>query len=146
MPRRALIAGLTMEAIFLIAVVGPFSLFAHGTELTDLGKLTDHQPIAAVLVTAGLVALFALYAVALINVRTDDHALPLALGGTVLFSLTLIFLYPVTAIDVYNYAVEGHVAAFYQVNPMVTAPAQVSSDTFVSYAANWVDSPSPYGP
>lgn len=146
MPRRALIAGLTIEAIFLVAVVGPFSIFSHGTELTDLGKLTDHQPIAAALVTAGLIALFALYAIALLNIPADDRALPLALGGTILFSLTLIFLYPVTAIDVYNYAVEGHVAVYYQINPMVSAPSQVTGDTFVSYAANWVDSPSPYGP
>lgn len=146
MSRRASIAGLTIEAIFLIAVVGPFSLLSHGTDLTDLGKLTDHQPIAAVLITAGLIALFALYAFVLFSVPNGQTALPIALGGTALFSLTLIFLYPATAIDVYNYAVEGHVAVYHQINPMITAPSQAVGDTFVSYAGNWADSPSPYGP
>jgi len=186
MSRHLLALGLALEAIFLVAVAGPFSLLKSGTELTDLGKLTDYQPLAAVLVTAGLIGLFVLYTIAL-GVARRPHplapsplemergwprpgvpspspmergpadtlregggrpsaALLVALGFTALFSVTLVFLYPVTAIDVYNYAVEGHVAVFHHLNPMVSPPAQAVGDTFVSYAGTWADSTSPYGP
>jgi alpha-1,6-mannosyltransferase len=67
-------------------------------------------------------------------------------GFTALFSVTLIFLYPVTAMDVYNYAVQGHVLAFDNVNPLVDPPSQASNDLFVIYAGSWMDSRSPYGP
>lgn len=147
MSRRGLVAGLLVEGLFLSAVLGPFSLLAHGAELTDLGKLTDYQPMAAILVTAGLIALFALYGVALLWGPSTRRASPwLALGFSALFAVTLIFLYPVTAIDVYNYAVQGHVAAFHGINPLVTPPSQVAGDPFVSYAGSWADSTSPYGP
>ena len=198
MPWRVLALGLAIEAIFFAAVVGPFSLLVHGTELTDLGKLTDYQFSAAVLITMGLVALFVLYIAALLTIssvaareqrpnvvarasaggltrrrgvstigrRVERKATPeardlkllfgtdrrhsalpsIVLGLTALFSLTLVFLYPVTAIDVFNYAVEGHIAVFHGVNPMVTPPSNVSSDPFVSFAGSWVDSTSPYGP
>src|SRR5579883_164696 len=211
MPRRVLALGLAIEAIFLAAVLGPFSLLAHGAELTDLGKLTNYQLSAAILVSASLVALFALYAAALLVVssvgaramnrdlsarptaggltrrrgeRTTRRAgrgtgtgraavavaepedapgerdprfprgadrrypqlLSIALGLTALFSATMVFLYPVTAIDVFNYAVEGHIAVYHGVNPMVTPPSSAANDTFVSYAGSWIDSTSPYGP
>ena len=146
MIRRAMAAGLVIEAIYLVAVLGPFSLLANGTALTDLGKLTNYQPIAAALVTGGLVALFVAYVVALFNAPAGKRAVSIAIGGTVLFSLTLVFLYPATAIDVYNYAVEGHVAVFQHLNPMVTPPSEVAGDPFVSYAGSWATSPSPYGP
>lgn len=201
MTRRGLLAGLAIELIFLIAVLGPFSLLANGTDLTDLGKLTDYQPIAAILVTLGLIGLFAFYVLGLLSVRrasrwpdlarstrrrqvrprdagtallerqgddrADDasaaeppdalrtagrwlscpsRAATVALLFTALFSLTLVFLYPITAIDVYNYAVEGHVAAYYNLNPMLTPPSQAAADRFVAYAGSWSQSTSPYGP
>lgn len=145
---------LTIEAIYLIAATGPLSFLAHGADLTDLGALTGHTPLAAVLVSAGLIALFALYAGALRLLRdgakwffprsVDGTAI--AVGFSALFSLTLVFLYPITAIDVYNYAVEGHVAAFQHFNPLVTPPSQAAGDAFVRYAGSWMTSTSPYGP
>jgi hypothetical protein len=151
MIRRVALAGLGIEALFLVSVLGPFSLLAHGQTLTDLGQLTDHQPVAFAAIVGGLLALFAGYGLALAGVRQgkatpSQRLLALVLVGTAIFSLTLIFLYPISAIDVYNYAVEGHVAAFYQVNPLVTAPAQLASDPFVAFAGSLGNTASPYGP
>ena len=57
--------GLALEVLFLLAVLGPFSLLDHGTRLVDLGFLTHYQPEAARLITAGLLALFLFYGFAL---------------------------------------------------------------------------------
>ena len=147
MTRRGLAAGLATLAIYLAAVVGPFSLLSHGTDLTDLGKLTNHQPLAAGMITASLTALFVLYGLALLNVaRNGRFSVLCALGFTALFSLTLIFLYPAMAIDVYNYAVLGHVAWYYHVNPLITPSSEIAGDSFITYAGSWADTTSPYGP
>lgn len=140
-------AALGIEAIYLFAVLGPFSLLANGGKLADLGELTGRRPVTGVVVTVGLVVLFALYGAALERIlRSRRPSFALVLAGTILFSLTLVFLYPVTAIDVYNYAVQGHVVTFHHVNPLVTAPATVQGDSFISYGGIWAESTSPYGP
>jgi hypothetical protein len=144
-----LVAGLALEAIYLVAVLGPFSFLAHGTELTDLGKLTDHQPIAAVAVTIAIGALFGLYGLALRTAshsKGDSQSMGLAFGLTALQSLTLVFLYPIMASDLYIYAVDAYAAAFYKLNLLVTAPIAAGNDPFFAYARDWAQLPSPYGP
>ncbi len=149
--------GLAIEAVYLAAVVGPFSLIANGTRLTDLHELSESLPGLPLLVTASLVGLFVLYGLALYQavfqvaeeqprIWSSDRCLPVVLGMTALFSATLIFLYPVTAMDVYNYAVQGHVLGFDGLNPMAYPPSRASGDRFVAFAGSWADSPSPYGP
>ena len=145
--RPALVVGLLTEAIYLAAVTGPFSFLAHGQNLLDLGKLTGYSSVAAIAVTVGLLGLFLFYALALRDIAANGQsALPLALIGTLVFSVTLVFMYPVTAIDVYNYAVQGHVAFFYHVNPLAAAPSSITGDPFVAYGSTWADTTSPYGP
>jgi hypothetical protein len=144
--RRFIAAGLAIEAIYLCAALGPLSLLARGGDLADLGQITGVTLPAALVVTAVLLLLFALYAVA---VSDRSPIMPgnikVAIGLTILFSATMVFVYPATAIDVFNYAVEGHVAAFDQINPLITPPS-VSHDWFANYGGMWSDSPSPYGP
>src|SRR5439155_11680918 len=147
LPLVGLAAGLGIEAIYLLGVVGPFSLLTHGAQLTDLGQLTGHQPIAGVAVAVAVVALFALYGVAMRAIsRPSDGGLPLVLGGSIVFSLTLIFLYPITAIDVYTYAVQGHIVVFQYLNPLLVPPSTARGDAFIAFAGSWVDRTSPYGP
>lgn len=146
--RLTVLAGLATELIYLAAVLGPFSLFAHGTVLTDLGQITAFRASAAALVTAGLLALLMLYGLAsgLIS-RVQVRALPIALGGTVGFCLTLVFLYPIIAMDIYTYAVQGYAIVFHQLNPLVSSPASVAAnDPLIQFAGSWADSRSPYGP
>ena len=142
-----ILAGLATEIVYFAATVGPLSFLQHGRVLTDLGKLTSSSPTAAAIVLVSLVALFAFYGVALRRIAASgEHATRLALLGTAIFSLTLVFIYPATAIDIYNYAVQGHVAVFQHLNPLVTPPAQAKSDPFVQYGGTWANSTSPYGP
>jgi len=136
--------GLAIESLYLVAVMGPFSLLTSGSRLTDLGRLTDYRPEAAVAVAAGLVGLFLFYAFALVLVRDGDRAI--AIAGTACFSLTLMYLYPITATDVYTYAVQGYIAAFHGLNPLVIPPDRVANDPFVHFAGSWRNSASPYGP
>lgn len=141
------VAGFGIEVIYLLATLGPFSLLVHGGKLVDLGELSGHRDSAGILVALGIVGLFALYGFALDRLRrARAPSFPLVFLGTIGFSLTLVFLYPVTAMDVYNYAVQGHVVTFHGINPLVTAPATVQGDSFISYGGVWAESTSPYGP
>jgi hypothetical protein len=145
--RSVICLGLAIEAIYVAAVLGPFSLLENGKRLTDLTDLTAPHPYLDVVVTLSLVGLFALYAAAIrAAARALNLVLPIVVAFTALFSVTLIFLYPVTAMDVYNYAVQGHVLAFDNVNPLVYPPVAASDDIFIAYAGSWATSPSPYGP
>lgn len=140
--------GLAGEVLLLIAVLGPFSLLDHGTRLVDLGYLTHGQPEAARAVTVGLLALFLFYGFALIFASglATTTGTAVTLLGTAIFSLTLSFLYPATANDAYTYVVQGYIAVFHGLNPLVDPPASVARDPFVYYAGQWMNSASPYGP
>ena len=99
---------MAIEADYLAAVVGPFSLIENGT-------------------------------------RTPNHRALFVLGFTALFNVTLTFLYPVTAMDVYNDAIDGNVLGFDGLNPMIYPPTRASDDGFIAFAGSWADSPSPDG-
>jgi hypothetical protein len=142
-----ILLGLAMLAIYAAAVLGPFSLLANGARLTDLTDLTAPYPGLDVAVTVALIGLFVLYWSAVRATQRDLASwTPIVLAFTAIFSGTLMFLYPVTAMDVYNYAVQGHVLAFDNLNPLVYPPASAGGDGFIAYAGTWANSPSPYGP
>src|SRR5713101_9933598 len=106
---RWIVAGLVSEAIYLGLALGPLSLIAHATEDTDLSGLTGASVTAVVAVTVGLLTLFALYGLAVAAISGDGSAsVGSAILLTAVFSCTMIFVFPATALDVYNYAVEGH--------------------------------------
>jgi hypothetical protein len=135
------------ECLYALAAFWAFPLLSNGSQLTDLTGLTGQQPAAGVVIVFGLAALFSLYGLAAwLLPRSGRAAAVVVLGGAALLSFTLVFLYPVTAMDVYNYAVEGHILSFDHLNPLTTPPASAVGDAFVLYAGSWSSSPSPYGP
>lgn len=145
--RRLVAFAVLTEALYLAVALGPLSLLNNGMRLTDLGGLTGHSLPVALAVTAGLILLFVLYSLTIRElIRQPNLGVAPVLVGTVVFCVTLVFMYPATAMDVYNYAVQGHVVASYHLNPLVTAPASIQGDPFISYAGIWANSASPYGP
>src|SRR5205807_5874808 len=72
-------------------------------------------------------------------------ALIIAVGYTLLFSVVLIFMYPVGAADIFNYAFSGRLITHYSLNPFITTPIQLPNDPFFPYTA-WRDLTSTYGP
>ncbi len=58
-----------------------------------------------------------------------------------------IFSYPLTAIDLFIYAIRTRGWALHGLNPLATAPEQLpTTDPWLKLAGEWIDAPSPYGP
>ena len=69
----------------------------------------------------------------------------IVLGGTAIFSLVLLFLYPLDAADIFDNVMRGRISGVYRVNPFGAAPNQFKADPFYPYVV-WQRTPSAYGP
>src|SRR5690242_20491662 len=91
--RRLVATGVLTEVIYLVMAVGPFSLLNNGSQLTDLGGMTGHTLLAALLVTGGLIALFILYALTIRELILQPNlGIAPVLVGTVVFCVTLVLM------------------------------------------------------
>ncbi|PZS00772.1 MAG: hypothetical protein DLM69_05910 [Candidatus Chloroheliales bacterium] len=103
-----------------------------------------------VVVTVALALLFAAaLGVALrraYTVEGDDSALAaVILGSAVVFSLTLLWMYPLFSQDVFDYIFQTREWVFHHSNPFIHVPNDFAADPFLKYIA-WVQMPSTYGP
>jgi alpha-1,6-mannosyltransferase len=146
--------GLASGLIYWLVFVRPFPLARLYNTIppVDYAKLTDHSVAGAISYTLAIIALFVGYVVALRAIRSlsEDPAQRrwgwgIVLGGTILFSVTLVLAYPITAIDLLIYAVRTRGWALYGLNPLATPPQNLPGDPWVGLSAEWSDAPSPYG-
>ncbi|MFC1936452.1 glycosyltransferase 87 family protein [Chloroflexota bacterium] len=68
------------------------------------------------------------------------------LGGSLLYGIVLLFLYPVSAIDVLNYYVRGRFWALYDASPMLYSTNSFPNDPYMSLSGESQAYVSPYGP
>jgi len=68
----------------------------------------------------------------------------LGFGG--IFALTTSFVYPITAVDIFNYIVQGLILVQYHANPIIVTPAQFAHDPLMKLAIDFFSVSSPYGP
>jgi alpha-1,6-mannosyltransferase len=102
----------------------------------------------AVIYTAIVLLLFALYALALAVVLTR-RARPspwLILGSSALFCLALWPTHPLTSNDIFSYIASARVFWVHGDNPLTVAPLAHPEDRFFALLTFWQDVPSPYGP
>ncbi len=143
---RLALLGLAIEAVYLICFVRSFPLARYGLiPRLDLGKLTGHEP----LVTASVVlaVLFMLYALAygVVQKERGSAAAALVFLYTIAFGVTLIFVYPIGGLDIFDYIFYGREMVAYHANPYLAAPWQFASDSLYTYVA-WTWLPFTYGP
>ena len=138
--------GLASELLYLLALVRPYWLPRYvDRPLVDLGKIGGYEPAAGVRYGLPLALLWGLYLAAGVAARRLDRwLLPLACGGALLFALTLLWLYPITAADIFNYLLYGLVE-HRGANPLVQPPDAVIGEPLIGFSA-WRGHPSPYGP
>jgi hypothetical protein len=70
----------------------------------------------------------------------------LILGFGVIFGFTLIWLYPITANDLFRYVLRGRIWAVYGESPMLTPPDAFPNDPYAAFAGEFGDWVSGYGP
>ena len=68
------------------------------------------------------------------------------LGTGLLCSLTLIGLYPITALDVVLYVVRARLWALYSGSPMLALPGDFPQDPYIRFSGEYHSEVSPYGP
>lgn len=68
------------------------------------------------------------------------------LGIGLLCSMSLIGLYPITALDVVLYVVRARLWALYNGSPMLALPADFPQDPYIRFAGEYHSEVSPYGP
>jgi hypothetical protein len=69
----------------------------------------------------------------------------IVLGGSLAFSLALLFLYPIDAADIFDNIMHGRIRGVYGANPFREVADQYAGDPFYPYVA-WRSAPSAYGP
>ncbi|MBE7470999.1 MAG: hypothetical protein HS114_17825 [Anaerolineales bacterium] len=173
----ALMAGLSGLIYLLVFTLPfPLPRLYSTIPPVDYTKLTNYSISGFIGYVAGLGVLFWLYLWAIQltipaggqggrgaggqRSRGAEEELPLKYGGrrsavggrlilivSAALAVILLFSYPVTAIDLFIYAIRTRGWALYGLNPLTTAPETLpTADPWLGLAAEWVDAPSPYGP
>jgi hypothetical protein len=145
----AVLAGLgLLTAAFYagIAYLFPVTSAATATRGYDLEQLSRGREWAAAFYAVGLLLVFGAFAVSFSVVKRVRRPLPLVVGFGLLFALILVWLYPITAIDVFYYVLQGRMQALYGLNPMAVPASQVPLDPLVSFIGEWISVPTAYGP
>ncbi len=72
--------------------------------------------------------------------------LPIILGFSVTFVITLSFVYPITAIDLFTYVAQSRILLHYHQNPIFVPPSSHPRDAIMYLSGGWMHEGSPYGP
>ena len=147
-PTAAFISlGLISAAAYAaITYLFPLTLASGATRAYDLEQLARGREWAAGVYVVGLLAAFAAFAAAFFVIDRVRRPLPLVLGFSLFFALILIFVYPVTAIDVFYYVLQGREEVLHGLNPLAVPAAEVPLDPLLPFIGEWKNMPSPYGP
>jgi hypothetical protein len=147
--RRTLwLCGAAMALIF-VAFAWRYPLAGNANRLADLGTLSVYSVAAFAGYAGGVTALFALYA----GAWWVSRQLPsrgavgpvFACGGAMVLAMGT--MYPVSAIDLFIYAVRSRLFTTYGVDPIAVPPNAYPADPLMRFAsAEWADDVSPYGP
>lgn len=119
----------------------------YRTPLLDLAKLTANRfgVWLGVAISIALVSGIFLVGWRIVSRARAPVSWPILLAVPLAVALCLVFTYPLTAGDLFDYLALGHLTVFHDANPFTQFPAQFASDPFVRYAA-WRFFPSAYGP
>lgn len=143
-----LLLGLLSELVYFYYLLQNFPVTGYYYRLDTMGGIAGftHSGFLIYLMAFGL--LFVLFGFAWWETRRlQDHStLWIILGFGALFAITTVFVYPVIAIDLFNYIVQSLILVQYHANPLVTPPAQFPKDPLMQLAGSYFNVPSPYGP
>ncbi len=147
-PALALIVvGLISEAVYIAYVLlFPITVYGYAPRPYDMEQIARDHPWMGVLWVVGLILLFGGYLVALRSVRRNSPLMWLILLFSLIFGLTLVWLYPVTATDLFQYVMRARVQVVYGANPMTVPPSRFPDDPLLPFVGEWKDILSPYGP
>src|ERR1700712_355810 len=136
-------------AAVTLAFAWRYPLGANSQTLTDIGKLSRYGGSAFAGYVAGMLVLFGCYILALRESRhlSSRQTLPAVFGCAALMAIGMSWMYPVSAIDVFLYAVRSRLLTTYGVNPISVPFHSYPADPWNAFiTADWAARVSPYGP
>lgn len=121
--------------------------------LKDLAKISGHTQYAANTWALTWIVAFVCYIFAFrlcppasdVSATFRRVALFIICGWAAFSSISVLFMYPVGAADLFDQIFRARLTAQYQLNPFTTLPSNIEGDPFQRYVA-WKGDPSPYGP
>lgn len=142
-----ILIGSTSALLYLVLVLlAPLPQWGSLGTPTDLGGITRPEPWKAVVWVSTVVVLFGLYGAAFYRVGKVPLPPGWVVGFGLVFGLILIWLYPVTATDLFQYVMRARVGAVHGANPLAVPPSTFPNDPLLPFTGVWRDSVSPYGP
>jgi hypothetical protein len=139
--------GLVSEAIYLAYVLlFPLVVYGYAPRPYDMEQIAHDRPWMGGAWVLGLVILFGLFAAAVRIAGQKNIPTKVILIFSLVFGVTLIWLYPVTATDLFQYVMRARISAVYGANPMAVPPNRFPDDPLLPFVGEWKDILSPYGP
>jgi hypothetical protein len=140
--------GIASELIYVLYFLRQFPLSKYYRSDLTLGDITHSTHPALLIFVLLTLALFALFGLAcwLISTLDDRVAFWTVLGFSLVFVITLLFVYPFSSTDMFSYINQSRVLVHYHHNPMITPPSAFPHDRQMYRAFFWRRSPTPYGP
>lgn len=139
--------GLLTTAIYATLIwLYPLTAAAGATKPFDFEKLSRGREWAAGFYVVGILAAFATLAAAFFVVQRARRPVLTVAGFGLLNALLLVGLYPITAIDIFYYVLQGRQEVLYHLNPLAVAAVKIGSDPLLAFVGEWKNIPSPYGP
>jgi hypothetical protein len=143
----AILSGLIY--LFIFTLPFPLTKLYSTIPPIDYTKLTGYSQNGLWVYVLGIGILFGLYiwAIRLTALISSSFTGPFVFLSSTAFAVILIFSYPLTAIDLFIYAIRTRGWALYGLPPLSTPPEGLpTSDPWLGLAGEWVDAASPYGP
>lgn len=146
--QRLMLIGLGMIALYnaLAALFFLPSLLPRAR--VTIGTITNRSSTGMLMLALTGITLYALYiagAVLLSRQALHKRTMLIVWGGAVLMSSILLWCYPVTSTDIFDYQFRSHMSVTYNANPYLALPNQFKNDPFFRYLG-WPNAPSAYGP
>lgn len=131
------VAAVTLQASYAGFFLWRYPLLPYYERpLLDLGKIGGYGLDALLATGQAFGLLFAAHALAWWGARRlATSAVGPILALSALFQLTLAFVYPVVAADVFNYLLQGRLLALHGLNPLTATPASAAADPWLRYSA-----------
>lgn len=146
--RRLWLYGLGMLAP-AAAFAWRYPLAGNTDRLVDMGQLARYRAPELLAYLAGMGLLFWLYLLGLREARRlpARQALPAVFGVGAALVLLFGSMYPLSAIDLFLYAVRSRLLTAYGANPLSARPVDYAGDPWMRFASReWEATVSPYGP
>jgi hypothetical protein len=147
------LCGVAIAAVYA-ALTATFPLTRYGTRvrLYDWLTITGRSLGGIALYTAAIVSLFLLYWRAWRSLENAPQSarlpwlLIVVIAFAAVFALVLIWMYPISATDLFAYFFRSRIWTLYGGDPFVDVPRRFYTDPYLYTISGWLYMGSPYGP